>query len=431
LLERYGKGPGNSERYRESMCIAADLKSIERAFLALPNDGILPKETLLVQSLKGMLRVDSRVSLIGHILGSDFEESLSTAQFIERCKAEVIIGNKTQDMESLGDNATDKMIKTLRQSNEDYKKEIEQTEKKQIVQLNKLKKILGLEMDLKGMAQNGPTQKDKITLEKNREAAKRTTNFTERNNDLTNKLEKTRKEVELVKRQIEDRSNYFERIIGNLNKELTELTTKCNNLKTEYYNMPDNMAIRIKNERKVRSERKQKELEERLDILFSSQGVLDQHIQVMTEATRQYEDAKKLLSEDYLAKMKESKKAQESRLENLAQQFEHYLANKRKKAKEFIQEAEIYCNKKRESNHKQKQELAKLYKIVEKQKTIIQKAEDGAYTQGIKSVIIDKIQYKAVIENIFSKKTGSLTSRLGTDKGQRIDSLPKLPKTNI
>lgn len=443
VVERYGKGPGESERYRETMCIAADLKSIERALLALPNDGALPKETLLVQSLKGLLQVQSRVSLIGHVLGSDFEESLSTVQFVERCKAEVVISDKSKSVEELGESASDQMARTLRQNNEDYKKEIEQTEKKQAAQLEKLRKVLGLEIDLQAMLKRGPTQSDKTVLENNRQAAQRADNFTKRCSDLNSKLKKTRKEVQLMKQKIEDRMNYFERKISSFDKELNKLTIKCNDLKSEYYNIPSDMSARIDKVRKQITEKKQRELEEKLDILFSSQGVLDQHAQAMTEATRECENAKKAASESYLERMRESKRSQESCVENLARQFQHYLEKERKKTQGFVQDAEVYCNKKKKSKRKLEKELARLSRIVERQKAIIRKAEEGVYTEGIKSVSAEKYKKLQCIPSVQSlalkRQPGVLTSRPATGKGSfkqdAGNSLPKLkrlpsPKAN-
>ena len=62
------------------MCINSDLKCIERAFLSLPNDGALAKDNVLVNSIKGMLKADCNCILLGNVIESNFEESLSTLQ---------------------------------------------------------------------------------------------------------------------------------------------------------------------------------------------------------------------------------------------------------------------------------------------------------------------------------------------------------------
>eukprot|EP00826_Nyctotherus_ovalis_P061019 TRINITY_DN8639_c0_g2_i1.p1 TRINITY_DN8639_c0_g2~~TRINITY_DN8639_c0_g2_i1.p1 ORF type:complete len:240 (+),score=49.30 TRINITY_DN8639_c0_g2_i1:89-808(+) len=237
--------------------------------------------------------------------------------------------------------------------------------------------------------------------------------------------------------------NYFERKISSFDKELSKLTFKCSDLKAEYYNIPNDMSTRIDKVRREITEKKQCELEERLDILFSSQGMLDQHAQAMAEATRECENAKKAVSESYLEKMRESKRMQETCVENLAQQFQHYLVKERKRTQEFVQDVEIYCNKKKESKHKLEKELARLSRIVERQKATIRKAEEGAYTEGIKSVSTEKykkLQCMPSAQNLILKKQqGALTSRPATSrelfKKEAGSPLPKLkrlpsPKAN-
>ena len=348
-LERYGKGPGDIERYHETMCISSDLKSIERAFLALPNDGTLPKETILIQTLKGMLKPGCRVTLIGHIIATNFEESLSTLQYVERCKGEVVASDKNKEMKSLGASATQQMMRNLRQLNEEYKEEIEDIEKKHAIQFERIKHVLALNIDLKAMAQRGPTQSDKTILENSRQAASRAKNFTDRNAELNSKLKKTRREVYLIKQKIEDRVTYFDKLIADLNEELNKLTLKSNDLKGVYENIHEDMGTKINKVRKKIMDEKQIDLEERLDILFSSQGVMDQHTQAMAESTKIFENMKKAVGATYVTKMKEIRKMQDNSVESLAIQFQRQLEVKKQRNKEFRLEAETYCHKKNES----------------------------------------------------------------------------------
>ena len=109
------------------MCITNDLKNIERAFLALPNEGVLPKDSVIINAIKWMLKPECNCTLIGHVISSNFDESLSTLQFIERCKAEMASGDKGGSADTMGANASDQMLRNLKQINEEYKTEIELT----------------------------------------------------------------------------------------------------------------------------------------------------------------------------------------------------------------------------------------------------------------------------------------------------------------
>eukprot|EP00831_Metopus_contortus_P042308 TRINITY_DN3345_c0_g3_i2.p1 TRINITY_DN3345_c0_g3~~TRINITY_DN3345_c0_g3_i2.p1 ORF type:complete len:394 (+),score=83.76 TRINITY_DN3345_c0_g3_i2:173-1354(+) len=205
--ERYAKSAGDSEKYREATSISNELKSLERAFMALPNEGILPKETLLISTIKGLLQQNTNVTLVGHIIGTSFEESLSTLQYVERCKAEIVGGSHGGNLDSLGGGQGDQILRNIKESNENYKKEIEITQKKNEAQFEKIKFMLGLNLDLKAMMQKGLSQKDKVVVENHKQAFERVANFKERNFDLDQKLSKTAQSISKIKEK--NRSSEF------------------------------------------------------------------------------------------------------------------------------------------------------------------------------------------------------------------------------
>eukprot|EP01022_Parablepharisma_sp_SALTPOND_P035973 TRINITY_DN971_c0_g2_i1.p2 TRINITY_DN971_c0_g2~~TRINITY_DN971_c0_g2_i1.p2 ORF type:complete len:493 (-),score=69.67 TRINITY_DN971_c0_g2_i1:1536-3014(-) len=417
------------------MCISTDLKSLERAFLALPNEGVLPKETALISAIKGMLRQDSSATLIGHVVATNFEESLNTLQYVERCKAEVVGADRTNNIDSLGASGSDQLLRNLKQINEEYKREIEQTERRHEAQFERIKNVLALDMDLKTMMQRGPTQKDKTALENHRQAAERVKNFTERNKEMEYKLGKTKGTVERIKQKIEEKLQYFGKLLSGLNQELAKLTAESKKLKGEYNSLPSEMAYNIEEERKRLAEEKQQDLEEKLDILFSSQGVLDQHNEVMVEATRTFENAKKDIENAYRTQMRDYKKSQESSLINLAKQYQYYLGKKKEELTRFMEEAEKYCKKKKEYKKQMEDEVRRLSVIVQRQADIIRKAEEGFYTEGIKSINIKKnekpiLQYKRMAAELMKKTKSALTfDRPGTTQIMKRSYVVNRPQT--
>jgi len=374
------------------MCISTDFKSLERAFLALPNEGVLPKETPLISVLKNLLKQDACITLIGHVIGTNFEESLSTLQYVERCKAEVVGGERGANMETANVGGMDQLLRNLNQIKEEYKREIEQTERKNDAQLERIKSILGLNIDIKTILHPGLSQKDKLTLENHKDAGQRAKNFMDRNKDAEERLIKTKAAIERVKNKIDDKSFYFNKLLGKLNEELSKLTTESTKLKTQYNQLPTEMATHIEEERKTKIEEKQQEMEQKLDLLFSAQVKIDHCNEQMSEATRTYENAKKEYENSYKNQARLHRKQQDDGLINLSKQYQHFLSIRKEELSKFMQEAEQYCKKKKTYKKLLKQEIIKLKESVQKQAGIISRAESGAYTDGIKSINIAKFE---------------------------------------
>jgi hypothetical protein len=390
-LERYGKGPNDSEKYREAMSIATELKSLERAFMALPNEGILPKETLLISAIKGLLQQSSHVTLVGHLLPSHFEESLSTLQYVERCKAEVVGGDRGSNVESLGATSSDQLLRNLKQVNEEYKKEIEATERKQDAQFDRIKSVLGLNIDLKTMMQRGPTAKDTVVIENHRQAQERVANFQERNRELEAKLGKVRQSIKKAEQRIEEKGQYFKKLLDDMNKQLNGLMAKSNQVKAEYNNIPNEMSPLIEEERKKVAEVQDREVEQKLDILFRAQGVIDHHNEAMIEATRMCENSKREVEGKYREEMRNFRKLKDEQLANLGKQYDFHISKKKVDLQEFMDQAEHYCKKKKLHVTSLRDELHRLEAIVHHQSLLIDKAENGSYTGGIKSLNIPKV----------------------------------------
>ena len=252
------------------MSISTELKSLERAFLSLPNEGSLPKETLLISAVKGLLQQQSSVTLVGHILATNFEESLNTVQYVERCKAEVVSGERVGNMETLGATGSEQLLRNLKQINEEYKKEIEQTERRNESHFDRIKSVLGLDIDIKTMLQRGPTQRDRVIIENHRQAGKRAENFKVRNAEFEERLAKTNCSVDRIKQKIEEKSFYYSKLLGGLNEELAKLTAECENVKIQYSNLPSDMSAKVEEERKRVAEEKERELEVKFEVLFST-----------------------------------------------------------------------------------------------------------------------------------------------------------------
>eukprot|EP01022_Parablepharisma_sp_SALTPOND_P013266 TRINITY_DN1761_c0_g1_i1.p1 TRINITY_DN1761_c0_g1~~TRINITY_DN1761_c0_g1_i1.p1 ORF type:complete len:847 (+),score=109.36 TRINITY_DN1761_c0_g1_i1:7212-9752(+) len=387
--ERYGKGPRDNEKYREAMSIASDLKGLERAFLALPNEGILPKETILIAILRDLLQQQNNISLIGHITGNNFEESLYTLQYVERCKGEVVGGERGGTTETTGA-GTDQMLRNLRQVNEEYKKEIENVERKNDAQLERIKVILGIDINLKTMLQRGPSQKERVLIENYKQAKERVRNFVGRNAELEAKLKKARSSVDKIKLKIDDKTFYFSKLLSGLNDELNKLIKESTRIKSEYNTIPIEMAEHIEGRRKEKVEEVMQELENNFNVLFSAQDLLEENNEAMIEATKGYVNCKRDIEKKYKEGMRRQKQTKIDEISNLISQYEYSINKRKQELQEFMQQAEEYCKKKKGYAKKMTEEIVLLRSIVEQQARVIDNADKGGYTEGILSVHIPK-----------------------------------------
>lgn len=396
------------------MCVSSDLKNLEKAFLALPNEGSLPKESVFISTLKGMLRPECNCTLIGNVVSSNFEESLNTLNYVERCKAEMAGGEKTT-MDAAGINSANHMLKNLRQLNEEYKREIEQTEQKHYSQFETIKTLFSLDMSLSTMLQNGPTLQDKAILENHRQAAERVKNYTERNNDLDAKIEKVYASIRRVKEKIDDKSSYFGKLLITLRQDLDGQAAECARLKERYNTLPAERTLKLEEERKKLTEEKHNDLEKTLGVLFSSQREIDQLSQTMLRATTAFEDTKRSIESQYKKKMKDYNMTQTYSMISLEDQFKTHWEEETAKLKEFMEEAEEYCRRKRQHKRSLNSEVQKMRALVQTQAEVIRRAEDGSYTDGIKSVSVkpfDKpCNYSHTMSmDMFKKNTSTLSS---------------------
>eukprot|EP00826_Nyctotherus_ovalis_P057030 TRINITY_DN7791_c0_g1_i12.p1 TRINITY_DN7791_c0_g1~~TRINITY_DN7791_c0_g1_i12.p1 ORF type:complete len:309 (-),score=116.40 TRINITY_DN7791_c0_g1_i12:57-983(-) len=294
-----------------------------------------------------MLRPECNCTLIGNVVSSSFEESLNTLNYVERCKAEVAGGEKTT-MDSAGINSANHMLKNLKQLNEEYKREIEQTEQKHYSQFEAIKNLFSLDMSLSTMLQNGPTLQDKAILENHRQAAERVKNYTERNNDLDAKIEKVYASIKRIKDKIDDKSSYFGKLLITLRQDLDRQAAECAGLKEKYNRLPAEKTLKLEEERKKLTEEKHNDLEKTLGVLFSSQREIDQLSQTMLRATTAFEDTRRSIETQYKEKMKDYNMTQTYSMMSLEDQFKTHWEEGTMKLRQFMEEAEEYCKRKRQ-----------------------------------------------------------------------------------
>jgi len=406
--ERYGKGPKDNEKYKESMNIATDLKCLERAFLALPNEGVLPRETILIAAIRELLQQQNNISLIGHIISTSFEESLYTLQYVERCKGEVVGSEKAAEATGAG---ADQMLRNLRSLNEEYKKEIDNVEKKQEAQFDRIKVILGINLNLKTVLQRGATQSEKIIIDNYKQAKERVSNFINRNRELEEKLAKSKNAIEKIKMKIDDKTYYFDKLLSGMNSELNTLMSEATRLKSDYNSIPSEMSNNIEIERKEKAEEAYLKLDKHFGVLFSAQENLEKNNEAMIEATKVYENCKKDIERKYRDEMKHHKQTKYQELANLMAQYEYNIKKKKDELYEFEQDAKLYCKKKREFVENMKGEALKLRQTVEHQAQIIEFAEKGGFTQGILSINIPKNDKVSIPQTTIKKSALGLSKR--------------------
>lgn len=399
LIERYERKPNDAEEYSEAMCISADLENLRKALLSLSQEEAIPKSTTLIETLADLLKKESNITLIGHIIATNYEESISTVQYIERCKADMKSNSKVAEAE-LWEDDSDQEVAELRKVNRSHQNEIDQVERYYKAKFEKIKNMLGLNIDVKEVLEKGLTGRDRASLESNKLAEERVKNVAERNSSLLKRIGKSQVAVSSLREKIEDKSAYFNHLIEDLKQEFDRLTAKCNALKDEYAKLPETMATQIEEERSRVAEIKKIDLEKRLRPLFAFQGTLNRHNQSMVEARRVYDNESRNFRDTYKTRMKNFNKQHSVSIVNLETQFQHYLKERKEMRSAFIQEAELYCTKKKQLKRDLEKELMGLSKVMHRQAEIIRKAEVGVYTNGIKNIYISQIEKSRSISSM-------------------------------
>ena len=274
--------------------------------------------------------------------------------------------------------------------------------------------LLSLDINIKAMLTHGPNPRDKMILENHKQADIRTKNYTERNRDLDAKLQKVQQGIDRIRQKIDDNSNYFSKLLFKLRQELDALAEECTVVRDKYNNIAVEMTHNIEEERKRITDQHQNNVEKKLDVLFSSQNAIEYHNQAMIDATRAFENAKKNYENQYRFKMRDAKREQDNDVVSLAIQFRQYWENSKIRISQFMEDAERYCKDKKNYKRKLKEEIEHVLVVIRAQAEVIRKADDGEYTEGIKSLFIKKgdkpwSEYQTAGDDYLRKTMSSFT----------------------
>jgi len=386
LIEWYTKD--SADRSQEAVSATADLKSLKSALLALSEEEVFTKNTILIESLKDLLTKDTKITLIGHIIATNSEDSLNTLKYIQLCKTDT--PTNTNELGLLDDG--DKEVSNMKRMNSDYINEIEQIEREYLIKFEKIKNYFSLNLDMKIVLEKGLNVKDKIIIKNNKQAEERVKNFAERNKSLIERIDKAQASVNSLKGKIEHKSVYFDSLEKNMKEEYNRLITRCNELKDEYNKLPDIMSIQIEEKRKKITDIKNAHLEKKLGPLLYFKSVLDNHNRSMIEERRVCVNERKALEDTYKIRMKNFNRQHNISIKNIEAQFQHYLQKNKARSNIFMEDAEQYCKKKRQVKRELEMEFMKLSRIVHKQAEVIRQAEEGTYTNGIRTVYVKKME---------------------------------------
>lgn len=160
--ERIAKSLTEGQKFNEAILINSSLTALGRVLLALAltSKSIPYRESKLTKALQNTLTPYSHIVLIGslHPNETNFEECINTLQFLDRCRnvdfrdkrgPSNIGGSDDQAMLQFGGfgGANDKMLKRLHDELDEAKRRIEFLQKDHKSKLEKLKKVLELDID--------------------------------------------------------------------------------------------------------------------------------------------------------------------------------------------------------------------------------------------------------------------------------------------
>jgi myosin heavy subunit len=398
-------------KYQEVVLIQNTLQTRARVLVSLAaGSKIVPyRESKLTKALFNTLTPTSHIMIILnlHPGEANFEETLSSLQFADRCrnvdlKRRVTIGGKgVGESAVVHDNfansgSNDRYIKKLNQKITELQIKLDNTNKDYRNKLEKVKSLLGVDLDFDRLVAY-PNSKDVQIL-------KEFKTCTEENANL--------------KATLREQDYRLEHIGDDYQGEKKEFYAKQNKLMTEIMKLKE----QLKREQETRNviqnsveEKYRKQIQEMKEdmkkIVTNNNPILSEKIQAIQNLPPQAEN-KRRKSIDSFDSSKKSPEAQMKEdvnklkgeyhniADNLKTQYEHRLDVKNQELAKFQEEAQHQYCKKKDINKRLKQELLELHNTCSKQAAVIEKIESGSYSNGIRSFHIPQKDKPAPLARI-------------------------------
>lgn len=162
-------------------------------------------ESYLTRVLKDLLAPKNHIAIIGHIVQEEgaYVETMGTLMYLQKCKALAGHANKGEG-EAMSAAARDRLLRKINQENNDLKTKLEQIKRTHSKQLDELRQMLGLELDLEQIASRRVFLKEMEILNEHKKAVEEGDALEKRNHELEEKLDRCNQKLKELHKEYDE-----------------------------------------------------------------------------------------------------------------------------------------------------------------------------------------------------------------------------------
>ncbi|CAD8203470.1 unnamed protein product [Paramecium pentaurelia] len=389
--ERQTKELQEPQKYQEAIWATQQFQVLTKCLNAFSKGKIQSLEdSKLTQQLK--FDISTQITLIGTIYptNSNYDETLSTLQFIDRTRNAVTLPRKesVRTFEITKTQSQEKQIKLLEYENKDLKEQIQRLQQEQKNKLKAIKDILCIEFDLDNLT--SLSFKEIQQYKKQQEALIANQNLQIQLNDQQSYINQLKLEITQLKQEIKEKQEKWQFQLVEQKYKNFKINEQFVTQKTQMSEMMRQMQQDKESCIKNLIENSNHLLDEKTNKLF--QLPITANLKQLDN--NKLQDIKKQIKiemeQDLMKQLTQMKLDNENNLQQLKQMYDIMLKEKNNEIDQFIQQSKIYREKKKNLIKEMKEEMLQMYEILNKQQLLIDKIENGMYSNGNKILTIPR-----------------------------------------
>ncbi|CAD8213232.1 unnamed protein product [Paramecium octaurelia] len=389
--ERQAKDLSEPYKYQEAIWASQQFQVLAKCLNAFSKGKI---QSLEDSKLTQQLRFDlgTQVSLIGTIYptNSNYDETLSTLQFIDRTRNAVTLPRKEslRTLEITKTQTQEKQIKLLEYENKDLKDQISRLQQEQKNKLKALKDILCIDFDLDNLT--SISFKEIQQFKKQQEALIANQNLQIQLNEQQTYINQLKQEISQLKQEIKEKQEKWQFQLVEQKYKNFKINEQFVTQKTQMSEMMRQMQLEKESCIKSVIENSNHVIEEKTNKLF--QLPITANLKQLDN--NKIQDIKKQIKtemeQDLTKQLTQIKSDNENNLQQLKLMYDNMLKEKNNEIDQFVSQYKIYREKKKNVIKEMKEEMLQMYEILNKQQLLIDKIENGTYSNGNKVLAIPR-----------------------------------------
>ncbi|CAK66183.1 unnamed protein product (macronuclear) [Paramecium tetraurelia] len=389
--ERQAKEISEPYKYQEAIWASQQFQVLAKCLNAFSKGKI---QSLEDSKLTQQLRFDlsTQVTLIGTVYptNTNYDQTLSTLQFIDRTRNAVTLPRKEslRTLEITKTQTQEKQIKLLEYENKDLKDQISKLQQEQKNKLKALKDILCIDFDLDNLT--SISFKEIQQYKKQKEALIANQNLQIQLNEQQTYINQLKQEISQLKQEIKEKQDKWQFQLVEQKYKNFKINEQFVTQKTQMSEMMRQMQLEKESCIKTVIENSNHVIEEKTNKLFQLPVTANQKQLDNNKIQDIKKQIKTEMEQDLTKQLTQMKSDNENNLQQLKLMYDNMLKEKNNEIDQFISQYKIYREKKKNVIKEMKEEMLQMYEILNKQQLLIDKIENGTYSNGNKVLAIPR-----------------------------------------